>query len=63
MLHQNPVLIDLAGLSGLKSVSGDVYIARNESLCQSDAEAFVASISVSGTVTVEDNGSARTDCP
>jgi len=59
----NDSLTSLEGLSGVKTVGDDLSIYDNASLCQSDAEAFAASIEVGGTVDVRDNGSARTDCP
>ena len=67
----NDALTNLEGLSSLESVgfrheevgmTGDLDIYLNASLCQSDAEAFAASIEVGGEVYVENNGNARTDC-
>ena len=59
----NDALTSLEGLSGLTYVGDDLSIHNNDSLCQSDAEAFAASIELGGTVDVRDNGTARTDCP
>ena len=62
-IYRNDSLGSLDGLSSLVSVGGSLYIQDNASLCQADAEAFAASVEVVGSVTVADNGSARTDCP
>ena len=49
-------------MSSLTTVGADLGIWDNAFLCQAHAEAFAASIDVGGSVTVENNGSARTDC-
>lgn len=50
------------GMVSLLQVGMDLDISNNEALCQSDAEAFAASVTVNGDVEVQNNGSDRTDC-
>jgi len=54
--------LDTVDIPSFTTVDDDLHIANNKALCQSDAEAFAASITVGGDVQVYDNGSARTDC-
>ncbi len=54
-IRSNDALTSLDGLSGITSVGGDLYIQTNYSLCQSSVDAFVAGISVSGSVTTYSN--------
>jgi len=42
-------------LSALTTVTGELWIKDNESLCQADAEAFAASIEVGGATIIEGN--------
>jgi hypothetical protein len=58
----NAALRTLEGIPAPASMRGSLLIQDNVNLCQSEAEAFAASISVGGTVTVKNNGSARSDC-
>ena len=51
----NDTLTDISGLSGLESVGGDVEIRLNDALCKSDVDAFIAGISIGGSVDVEGN--------
>ena len=55
----NDTLTSLEGLSNLKKVL-DLTIKDNATLCQSEAEAFAASIAEPGSITVEGNLGA---CP
>lgn len=61
-INNNSVLESLSGLSSLSSAINGLTIHDNPMLCQSEAQAFAASVKVEGTVYVEDNGSERTDC-
>ena len=54
-ISYNAALTSLSGLSGISSV-GSAFISNNPCLSQSAAEAFAASIQVTGIVTVNDNG-------
>ena len=48
-------LTSIDGMSSLSSVDGDLVIHSNYDLCQDDAEAFAAAITVGGTVSVYGN--------
>ena len=52
----NSSLQSLQALSGLESAAGDVAILHNPMLPQAAAEAFVAVLNPTGTVTVSNNG-------
>ncbi len=59
----NDSLTSLQGLDNLTGVyGGELTISGNPMLCQEDAEAFAASIEAWHGVTVENNGTGRTDC-
>jgi hypothetical protein len=59
----NASLTSLHGLDNLTGVyGGELSISGNPMLCQEDAEAFAASIEAWHGVTVENNGTGRTDC-
>ena len=62
LIRDNSALRSLEGLPNLTRVGDYVTISGNPELCQSEAEAFAAALTVSGTVTVEKNGTARKDC-
>mgnify|MGYP003733426761 CR=1 FL=1 len=49
------VLTSLNGLSNVTTVPGDLKIFDNDSLCQSVVDAFVAGLTVNGTVTTYGN--------
>lgn len=49
-------LTTLDGLQQLTTVDGDVSITGNPSLCQSDVDAWLAGVTVGGTVTTAGNG-------
>ena len=51
----NDTLSSIAGLSSLTTVTGDVEIEGNDALCQSEVSAFVAGLSIGGSVTTGDN--------
>jgi hypothetical protein len=53
-------LPNLDGLAGLQLVGGTVRIVDNDSLCQTTAEDFAASLKVKGAIEVSGNGG---DCP
>ena len=62
IIGDNSAVNTLEGFPNLSTVGGYLTISGNPELCQSEAEAFVAALSVAGTVTVEKNGTLRKDC-
>jgi len=54
-LIYNQALMSLDGLSGLKTVRGDLTIKDNPELSQAEAEAFAARIDVAGSIEVSGN--------
>ena len=52
----NDTLSDISGLSSLTTVGGDVEIEGNDVLCRSEVDAFVAGLTISGTISIGDNG-------
>ena len=55
-IEDNAALTSLSGLSRLAAVNDDLNIHGNDCQSQEEAEAFAASLSVGGDVTVEGNG-------
>ena len=58
-ITENAVLTDLSGLSNLTTVARDLSIDNNDALCQSDAQAFAAGITVGGESFVAFNSSCK----
>lgn len=56
VIYGNDVLTSLDGLSGLTTVGGSLDIHANRCLSPDEAEAFAASLVISGDVEVYDNG-------
>jgi hypothetical protein len=52
----NDSLSSISGLSSLTTVTGDVEIEGNDVLCRSEVVAFVAGLSVGGSISTGDNG-------
>ena len=57
-LDNNPVVTSLASLANLTTVNGELYILGHACLDPTEIDAFVAGLSVSGPVTLEDNGAS-----
>ena len=52
VITANQNLTSFSGLSSFKSIDGSVLVSNNPSLMQSVVQAFVSSIAISGTVTI-----------
>jgi len=55
-LSNNDAMTSLSRLSNLTSIEGSLRIRNNYCLSQTEAEAFAAEITISGTMMVSDNG-------
>ena len=60
-IARNDVLVDIAGLSAMISVAADVVVIGNPQLPQCRVDAWLADVSVGGTVDVRDTATAP--CP
>jgi hypothetical protein len=55
-IMDNPDLADISALAGVATVGGNLHVTDNPLLCETDVQAWLAGVTVSGTTTVSGNG-------